>query len=479
MSNKLTPTQEQLDIIEAFKQTRVLKVNAVAGSGKSSTLRMLAEHNKTDSLLVAFNKAIAEEAAERFPSHVKCRTINSIAYQTHGIHLKHKMNNNNYKLRYLKDIVETFNLTDYSLAEPAISASTIAALAKDALDRYCFSSRKEISEFDLHYKDFKELAKNHKFDDKHLAASAIRVAKALWNERVNPLSSAHCTHDTYMKLWSLSNPKLNHDIIYVDEAQDINPCVLSVLENQHCKILYCGDQHQAIYGWRGATNAMKSIVAPTMNLSQSWRYGEAVADVAEIVLEKYGVSVKGNPSIPSKVIKVDQNKPYTMIFRTNAAMFEEAAHLVTSGKKVQVETEVDDFVRQIESVICLKQGKKPFHDSISRFSSWGDLIDFSEESQEIKRLVSMSERPDISKMLANLKKVITPKTAHKHKASIVLTTAHKSKGREWDSVIVADDFPFGKDDALSMPEQESNLLYVACTRAKLNLQVPLQLYKLL
>lgn len=479
-AQKLTPTQEQQDIIDAFKHTRVLKVNAVAGSGKSSTLRMLAEHYNQDSLLIAFNKSIAEEAAARFPTNVKCRTINSIAYQTHGVHLKHKMNTNNYNLRYLKDIVEELKLTDYALAEPAISANTVAALARDALERYSFSNRKEISVFDMHYKDFKELAKNHKFDDKHLAKCVIRVAKALWNERVNPLRPAYCTHDTYMKLWSLSNPKLNYDIVYVDEAQDINPCVLSVLENQQCKILYCGDQHQAIYGWRGAVNAMKSIVAPTMNLSQSWRYGEAVADVAELVLEKYDVTVKGNPAISSVVTKVNRNKPYTMIFRTNAAMFEEAASLVMQGKEVFVETEVSDFVRQLESVIALKQGKKPFHDSISRFSTWGDLVDFSEESQEIKRLVNMSARSDVSKLIGNLKKVITPKTLHKlkHKPAIMLTTAHKSKGLEWDSVIVADDFPFGKEDALSMPEQESNLLYVACTRAKHNLQLPLALYKL-
>lgn len=42
----MKPTEEQIKIKEAFKSNRVLKVNAVAGSGKSTTLKMLAEDNE-------------------------------------------------------------------------------------------------------------------------------------------------------------------------------------------------------------------------------------------------------------------------------------------------------------------------------------------------------------------------------------------------------------------------------------------------
>ena len=59
---------------------------------------------------------------------------------------------------------------------------------------------------------------------------------------------------------------------------------------------------------------------------------------------------------------------------------------------------------------------------------------------------------------------------------ILLITAHKSKGLEWNNVIIGDDFPI--DTILKLPhekgynQQEINLFYVACTRAKLNLQLP-------
>jgi superfamily I DNA/RNA helicase len=66
-------------------------------------------------------------------------------------------------------------------------------------------------------------------------------------------------------------------------------------------------------------------------------------------------------------------------------------------------------------------------------------------------------------------------------ADVYLTTTHKAKGGEWDRVIVADDFPklFDKNGNLiplgfdegQIDPQEINLIYVAATRAKHQLQI--------
>jgi superfamily I DNA/RNA helicase len=50
------------------------------------------------------------------------------------------------------------------------------------------------------------------------------------------------------------------------------------------------------------------------------------------------------------------------------------------------------------------------------------------------------------------------------KADLVLSTAHKSKGREWNCVKLENDFLYRESKNYS-PE-ESNLLYVAATRAQ-------------
>lgn len=474
MSSKFKPTQEQINVDETFKTSRVLKVNAVAGSGKTSTLELLADTYKQPSLLLAFNKAIADEAARRFPSHVSCRTMNSVAYAEYGKALQHKLNlNKNPKLntmRSIKNTVDWFGLEEYKQATPPISARVVASLARDAVDRFCHSSRNKISEQDLHHKDFKELQKNHVFDARVLSRVIVNLAKLIWKERINPLSNSFCTHDTYVKLWSMSNPKLNYDILYVDESQDINPCVLHVLEQQTCKVLYVGDQYQSIYGFRGAINAMKSIIAPALSLSQSWRYGEQIAKVAECILHKDNVAVKGNSNVCSVLCDIDSSEHHTMIFRTNAELLNQAEALIDKGINVSIEINVKDFIRQVNSVLELQKGGKPFHDNIARFGSFAELLEYAKESVETQRLINTALRSDVEDFLNKLE----VNNQHSN-PTVILTTAHKSKGLEFDNVVIANDFKFGEKDLLDIPEQELNLLYVAVTRAKKKLQLPVAL----
>ena len=54
------------------------------------------------------------------------------------------------------------------------------------------------------------------------------------------------------------------------------------------------------------------------------------------------------------------------------------------------------------------------------------------------------------------------------KGGVVISTAHKAKGLEWNDVLVCSDF-FEAETFLS--EEEFRLFYVACTRAKNNLHL--------
>lgn len=471
MSSRFTPTEEQLTILEAFKHSRVLKINAIAGSGKTTTLERLAEAHKEPTLLLAFNKAIADEASRRFPSHVVCRTMNSLAYADFGRPLAHKLNaNKNPKLntmRSLRNVVDWFSLDDYP-SEPVISSRTIASLARDACDNFCYSARQTISDKDIVRKDIKELQKEHQFNEKHLSCAIVDIARLIWKERTNVYSDAMATHDTYVKLWQLSQPRINYDTIFVDESQDINPCVLDVLQRQSCRVVYVGDQHQSIYAFRGATNAMKTIEAHTMSLSQSWRYGEAIANVAEAILTKHRVVIHGNPSINSKIAFIPSDSIHTEIFRTNSGLLTRAEELIGEDISVSIEINVKDFIMQVKSIKDLMKGLKPFHDNIARFTSFTDLIECSKEDVELKRMMQTAMRSDCLEFLDKLENNKLDKNP-----TVILTTAHKSKGLEFDNVKIADDFKFSEsEDLLRIPEQELNLLYVSVTRAKEKLMLP-------
>jgi len=64
----ITPTQEQEDIIHAVAKGLTVKVAALAGTGKTSTLMMIAEaYPNLKGLYLAYNKSLQLEAQAKFP----------------------------------------------------------------------------------------------------------------------------------------------------------------------------------------------------------------------------------------------------------------------------------------------------------------------------------------------------------------------------------------------------------------------------
>ncbi|MFJ4657971.1 AAA family ATPase [Nocardia sp. NPDC088792] len=85
-------TDEQRAAVEAFLGGDHLVVQAGAGTGKTTTLQMLAESTTDRGLYVAFNRAVAREAQRRFPSSVSCRTVHSLAFQSRGRQFSQRLN---------------------------------------------------------------------------------------------------------------------------------------------------------------------------------------------------------------------------------------------------------------------------------------------------------------------------------------------------------------------------------------------------
>src|ERR1700756_5720331 len=76
------PTAEQTAIIDAALTGQNVTVKALAGTGKTSTLALIAESMiKSEIAYVAYNTDIAEEAKGRFPANTDARTAHSFAYQ--------------------------------------------------------------------------------------------------------------------------------------------------------------------------------------------------------------------------------------------------------------------------------------------------------------------------------------------------------------------------------------------------------------
>lgn len=98
-------TEEQLTAINSGEEE--FKINASAGSGKTTTLKHYAEMHPSENILyVAFNRSVRNEALRKFPRNVTVKTAHSLAFNGVRNFLRDKKIEN---LR-IEDIAEYINI---------------------------------------------------------------------------------------------------------------------------------------------------------------------------------------------------------------------------------------------------------------------------------------------------------------------------------------------------------------------------------
>lgn len=466
----MTPTQQQLDCVSLCGQEPKVKIGACAGAGKTSTLVLIANSLEQPSIYVAFNKVTAVEAEDKFPAHVVCQTTHSLAYRVFGVNLQHKLSRP--KGQYVNVAGTGSEIARYYHLEgvpDVATANAIGLYVRCTVERFEQSADAKMGKHHVPSRDMEKILKA----DKNMLDYVFKKAKKLWADRINVSCNVLATHDTYLKLYQMSKPTLPYRIVYLDEAQDTTPCVMDIINNQvQAKIILVGDRRQAIYGWRGANNAMAQVECKEAQLSKSFRYGQGIANVATAVLHN-DMKITGREDLDSVIglATVDRKLPYMYLFRTNALLLLEAVSAIDRGEKVKVEIDTKDFVKILQSAQALYNGqaKNVKHERILPYPNWTALRDEGKETGgEIKHISGIVEMGQANHIISVLERYQAPSDA-----IATYTTAHKAKGREADQVILAEDFPtnYVKGDWKGLIESEENLLYVAVTRSQRVLEI--------
>ena len=456
---QVTHSDQQNEVIHC--PAKVIVVNALAGSGKTTTAVGYADARPNNSMIyIAFNKGIQLEASERFGPNVTCRTTHSLAFSAVGSQYS--------KAGRLARPWRAFTLR----GDAGIPSIREAALVHSILLGYFQSASPEIGlEHGLAaVEEFK--AEEYELHD------AVATAKKVWVRMQDRGDRVSIPDDAYLKMWALSKPKLPYEHIIFDEAQDSNPVIEAVVRAQkHAHILYIGDRHQSIYAFRGSHNAMDGFddTAKQLYLSQTWRFGPKVAKVANLLLAE----LKGEKVL---IEGMGQDAAYTKgatvakLARTNAQLFKEAALCRGEGINWVGGSEKYRVDRILDAYNLYAGRRSDIRDPMLRqFSSWAEMQGYADEAKdrELKIMTDVvSEyRKETPALVADIKRNEVPYAAN---ARVVLTTAHSSKGLEFDFVQIADDFEIladieavlALDPHAAVDEQEINLLYVAVTRAK-------------
>jgi len=457
--------EQQLIVACDLAPGESLKVVAFAGTGKTSTLVEYAyARPHLRFLYLAFNKSVQLEAAQKFPGNVTARTSHSLAFGVKGYPHKDRLVSG-FRASTVMDALELEKFED-------------AKFTIDTLNHYLISASPKVARQHIPYqaKPFYEQIKAPMPDFVALANRLGRLMCDNSDERIGML------HDGYLKLYQLSNPILHYDCILLDEAQDINPVTSAFVMVQArpgykpkaSSIIIVGDTHQQIYSFRGAKDTLENIqTTKTLFLTQSFRFDNKVARIANMVLGIFkGERKKVVGTSLAKTGKPEWDPDhYTVIARTNAAIFDKAAKLCRT-KKIGFIGGINGYrLGTIQDVYHLyaHQHNRIMDPFIKRFADYSDLKSYIEavEDVELQSVCRVVENYTFS--IPGLIRIIKEKAVDAKDAQVLLTTAHKSKGLEWPNVHLMGDFqPLMDKDNLVDPKglepDEFNLVYVAMTR---------------
>jgi hypothetical protein len=464
----LRPTPEQQAIVAAARAGQDLVIEAGAGTGKTSTLRLVAAASpRRQGVYLAYNRAIADDAKRAFPQQVSCATAHALAFRAVGRCYAHRLGGPRVPARQtaqLLGITHPLRIDGVRVLAP----EQLARVVTETITRFCHSAAPEPRPTHVP-------AGLAGLDDPVAVAVLRRVvvplARRAWADLARPDGRLRFTHDCYLKLWQLSDPRLSCDYVLFDEAQDANPVVAAVVDRQtHAQRILVGDSCQAIYGWRGAVDALGCFPADRrLWLSQSFRFGPAIAAEANrwLALLDAPLRLRGSAKLRSQVGPLA--RPDAVLCRTNAEAIRQVLHGIDQGRRVALVGGGEQVRRLAQAALTLKAGQGTDHPELFAFGTWAEVQDYATHDHaghDLKVLVDLvdSHGPE---QLIDLVDRLVPEQA----ADLVVSTAHKAKGREWPRVQLAGDFPPPHQDGrdgrpAEVPRAEAMLAYVAVTRAR-------------
>ncbi len=463
------PTAEQQQAIDQFQRGGSVKINAYAGTGKTSTLEFLAHSTSKRGQYIAFNRDIVRDAKEKFPNTVNCSTSHGLAFRAAPSAYRNNSDKMTGKVN-ANQLAEMLNLKRWSVdGRHVLQPRSQGYLILDTLRRYMQSADAELAAH--HVPRHGSLLAAPDATMRAVTEFALHGAKHVWGRMRGETDPMPLGHDGYLKLWALSNPAIAADFILLDEAQDTNPVVLDVLRKQPAQMIYVGDKYQQIYEWRGAVNAMEKIETQGETyLTTSFRFGPAIAEWASKLLLLLGEKrpLKGNIAVKSRVGSVE---PRTILARTNATTIAAIIECLDEGKKPHLVGGTDELIDMLRGVQDLKEGKQSTVPDFFGFDKWEQVVEFAKsgEGDHLMSFVNLVETRGERQLMWALNR-----TVDEERSDLTISTAHKAKGREWSTVRLMDDFLRGQPGKpTDGPDPaEVRLFYVALTRAKEAVEVP-------
>lgn len=515
----MTPSPEQAAYRAALlADTSSLIVNAVAGSGKTTTLVNNLDALKGETALIAFNKKIADELTRRVSRldgmvqlMTRTGTAHSFGFAIYRDGCGGKVKVEGSKVNFLlKDVLSGYDWGD-PMKKSSGAIKRLVSLAKN----YCFGVTGQL-DFNGEQARYPAIGDLYAWEELIYDHGLEAELANIWGEKIE--RGIQQVIDTAVSVLKMSNnqrfmidfddmiylpllhnmqPKKKFDNVLVDEAQDLNKSrqeLCFLLCKPGGRIIAVGDPHQAIYGFTGADNkSLETIAKRTkaieLPLSVCWRCdGAIVREAQKQVKHIRHTDAKAEAGIVREMPYGDdwyeELQPKDAILcRLNKPNVQVAIELLRRGKTPRIEGR--DLGQSLLKHARLANPEAPPLDELRlnledyRRHQVMLLLNKDKAAQaayledELDALDVLIERClEVGQnQLFNLEALCDQLFVDEGNKlnCILLCSVHKAKGLEWPRVYILgryDYMPFWRAEQGWERLQEQNLIYVAVTRAE-------------
>jgi DNA helicase II / ATP-dependent DNA helicase PcrA len=511
-------TVEQQHVFSLLESTqRNVVISAVAGAGKTSTivecLNRLPPSKST--LFCAFNRHVADELKTRLPKHVVVGTLHSVGW---GIIRK---NVPNARVERLKIPMIVWNHCKKEFAGEDIGkrylqlaplAMRIVSLMKaSGLEESCTVTRGDIR----HTMDSQGM---DPINNDETMGALVGMVRNAWSVCASPQQRDLVDFDDMIFMPVVRRMRCpKFDVVFVDEAQDLNECQIELVKCLGTRIVGVGDAFQAIYGFRGAMpNALerlaKEIGATSVGLSTCFRCAPEIIRTAQEVVSHISPSPHWGPEQQGVVRTVTWDSMIRMtqpgdhiLCRTSTPLLLGAVDLMLAGKLPTIKGV--PMTREIGALISLVDSCTTQDTATTQNDATTALAADEEQWMNTTPVDDLGATPDVpsshshippstDKCLAvnlmrtaegkikstRLVQTIADKIEKNEIGSpvemcgdmqpldrvVFLSSVHRSKGLESNRIFIIrpDLMPHPSAKKPWQLKQEQNLHYVAVTRAK-------------
>lgn len=463
---------------EVVETNNNIVVQATAGAGKTTTilncLGLIPKFKRA--IFLSFSNAIVKELKERVPQGIQACTLHSLGFRFLISHYGDPVKKVEEDKFFRKCLITFYSDKKEKTKEDFKNCFRVQDICSFIRMSMCKNEYEVVREMCDYYNiDYTE--------------TLIKQAIQLIEQKEDFKYGIDFVDMLYLPVKNnLINQKF--DIIFLDEAQDLNECqfqfLLQLRSQREGRLVSVGDREQSVYGFMGSTvevfDKLQRLPNTTyLTLPVSYRCGKRIVDRATSVSNFIKPFENNHEGLVRDGSWEEISEGDMIVSRTTRPLISLFFRLLESNKKSvivgkDVEKGLLNIAKRIESpsyegvLYNLQQEEHKVREElivlgVKNITTHQRFIDWEEKKEVLKLILKQCQSP--SQLTEKIKTIF-----HNEKAPIKLMTIHKSKGLENERVFMI--MKYNKEKQLPNKHaskdweklQENNLEFVAYTRAK-------------